>query len=138
LAIHCWLLSLEQVCKKEGRLPDTIFHQFDGGSENVNKLFLGICELLINKGVCKKIVLSRLKVGHTHEDIDAIFALIWKEVRCSSILTPRQAAIRIKNALRNKTSEQKIIDLFVIPDYHAFMDGCIDKTLGRYGVSNYN
>ena len=34
----------------------------------------GICELLVARGLIRKLVLTRLPVGHTHEDIDAKFA----------------------------------------------------------------
>jgi hypothetical protein len=35
---------------------------------------------------------SRLPVGHTHEDIDAIFALIWQALMENDALTPEQYA----------------------------------------------
>jgi hypothetical protein len=38
----------------------------------------------------RKIVLTRLLVGHTHEDIDAIFGKIWKKCREQHILSPQQ------------------------------------------------
>lgn len=27
VATHCWLLSLEEIFKAEGKLPDTLYHQ---------------------------------------------------------------------------------------------------------------
>ena len=81
LAAHCFLLSLEHVIRKEDKLPDTIYHPIDGGSENVAKMFLGICELLIIKRMTLKIVLSRIGVGHNHEDQDSRFAQLWRRIR---------------------------------------------------------
>ena len=58
-------------------LPDTIFVQFIYGAPyNVNRFLTAICELVVACGLCKKIVTSRLMVGHTHCDIDGI---IWKK-----------------------------------------------------------
>lgn len=87
LAIHCMLMQLEQKLVN-GKLPHTIYLQIDGGSENANKYTLSICELLVIRRLCKKVVLTRLPVGHTHENIDGKFALIWVEARNETILTP--------------------------------------------------
>lgn len=88
LALHCMLLQLEmKLCN--GKLPDTIYLQIDGGSENANKYTLAVCELLVVRRLCKRVVLTRLPVGHTHENIDGKFALIWVEARNETILTPQ-------------------------------------------------
>jgi hypothetical protein len=83
LANYCWLHSLEIEYKKNMAathnaigLPDTLYHQIDGGSENTAKATLALCELLVAKRLPRKVVLSRLPVGHTHEDIDAVFGTI--------------------------------------------------------------
>ena len=51
LQIHTFLESLEKVMEEEHDLPDTLFIQIDGGSENTAKAVLGICELLVAKGI---------------------------------------------------------------------------------------
>ena len=48
--------------------------QVDGGSENTAKAALAICKLLVARRLTRQVILSRLLVKHTHEDIDAIFA----------------------------------------------------------------
>lgn len=82
--IHSFLTYLELIIKREGKLPHTIFFQIDGGSENIAKSVLVLCELIIAKSLCAKIVLSRLMVGHTHSDNDAIFGRIWVSIRVSN------------------------------------------------------
>lgn len=91
LQIHTFLLNLESM-RKCGPLPSTVFYQVDGGSENTAKAVIAICELIISKRICQKLVITRLVVGHTHEDIDGKFALIWKRVRDSHVLSPQQYA----------------------------------------------
>ena len=111
VSIHTWLLSLEERYWANGNsLPDTLFHQVDGGPENANETFHALCALMVSccyfpqytayfyllcfvqvsKRLTRKIVLSRLLVGHTHEDIDAIFALIWKKLFPEQIYDPDQ------------------------------------------------
>jgi len=50
---------------------------------------LVLCELLVAVGLTQRIELSRLPVGHTHEDIDSKFAKIWVGMRNCSVLTPQ-------------------------------------------------
>jgi len=84
------LLDLEKRYLKDGCLPPTLFLQVDGGAENANVDFLAMCELLVARGIIsQRIVLTRLSVGHTHEDIDAIFALIWELVKNDCCLSPQ-------------------------------------------------
>ena len=67
LSIYCFLAQLEAFRLRQGRHPEKIFYQVDGGSENANKYLLAICELLVSAGIVREIVLTRLPVGHTHE-----------------------------------------------------------------------
>ena len=97
--VHTWLLSLEEQYRK-GKLPPVLYHQIDGGSENANVLYLVICFMLVAKGLCLKVVLSRLLPGHTHEGIDALFALIWHMVRDEIILTPSEFKLAIEKAFQ--------------------------------------
>jgi hypothetical protein len=61
-----------------------------------------MCELLVSKRLVNKIVISRLPVGHTHEDIDATFALIWEAAKNHNIITPEYYERIILKALRIK------------------------------------
>ena len=80
---------VECVCSKslereynnnEKKLPETIYHQVDGGPENANNLILGICELLVAKRLVREVVLTRLPAGHPHNDLDGLFGVIWRAV----------------------------------------------------------
>jgi hypothetical protein len=51
--------------------PEVIYFQVDGGPENANVCVLAFCELLVALRMAGKVILTRLPVGHTHEDIDA-------------------------------------------------------------------
>lgn len=73
LTIHVLLDQLRLWAIKHGRYPTTWYIQVDGGSENANKYVLATLEFLCAKRLVKTIFLTRLPVGHTHEDIDACF-----------------------------------------------------------------
>jgi hypothetical protein len=137
LGVHCMLAALEARMKNslEGKLPPTIYIQVDGGPENANKLFLAYCEYIVASGLTDEIVISRLPVGHTHEDIDAKFAKIWTAARNEHVLTPHNYRELILNAIgKNNKSKLKVVveDLFVIPDYEDYLKDCVDNRLSRF------
>ena len=51
LQIHTFLESLQQVLDSGDEMPETLYLQIDGGPENTAKSMLGMCELLIAKGM---------------------------------------------------------------------------------------
>jgi len=61
----------EWISANDERYPKKVYWQIDGGPENSNKYILGLCDYLVASTPIEEIVLSRLPVGHTHEDIDA-------------------------------------------------------------------
>ena len=67
VAIHSWLFELEKIVNEKGSLPDTIYMQIDGGPENANATMIGLAELLVHRGVTKRVYITRLPPGHTHE-----------------------------------------------------------------------
>lgn len=68
-----------------GRLPDVIYYQIDGGSENVAKVAFVVSELLVASKLTKKVIVSRLMVGHTHLDLDGKYGVIWVSLRVCDI-----------------------------------------------------
>ena len=85
--------------------------QVDGGSENTAKAALAICELLVARRLTRRLILSRLLVGHTHEDIDAIFAIIWQFLKNKKVMTPQIYADLLAFACQNKAKSVDVIDL---------------------------
>lgn len=119
IALHAWLCELEYEYSKRGRLPPTLYHQVDGGNENAGQLTIAVAEWLVMKGLTTKVVITRLPVGHTHEDIDAQFAHIWKALRHQFVLSPQmQRLIAIKGLGTKKQIRWR--DVYCVPDYNAF------------------
>ena len=128
LQIHTLLKSLEDVMRAEsGKLPDTVYIQIDGGSENTAKAVLAICELLIHKKLCKRIELTRLIPGHTHDDIDSKFAIIWRGIRGTHIFTHGQYECAIEKLLTKDNMKCEVKDILCIPDYVAYLEPHMGK-----------
>jgi hypothetical protein len=71
-ALLFWLLRV----RARGPLPPVLRMNVDGGSENWNQTTFAFYAHLVTLGIFKKVVLTRLPVGHTHNDLDAIFGII--------------------------------------------------------------
>jgi hypothetical protein len=127
LAIHTFLLSLWEEYTEKGRLPNVIYIEIDGGAENANQEMKLLCELLIVMDIgVDTIWLIRMPVGHNHADQDGKFGVIWVHTRKKHILTPDSYRDEIKDALKNDLGGLVVVDLFVIPDYQDYLQGCRD------------
>ena len=130
--------SLEKLQRDDGTLPDTIYYQVDGGPDAICSLVLCIAELLVAKGACRRVVITRLPVGHTHEDIDSLFAKIWKKLRRMHVITPQQYAKLAKAALWKDGRPVEVEDVFCVPDYASFVaKDCGDKVFGRWKMTKW-
>ena len=83
-----------------------------------------------------------LLLGHTHEDIDAVFAHIWKKVQGKHCLTPQAYKRIVEEALMaagRAGKDSQVYDLFAIPDYVKFfapMLGQFAETV-KYSLRNF-
>ena len=128
LAVHCFLCMLErEYNNNEKKLPETIYHQVDGGPENANNLILGICELLVAKRLVRKVVLTRLPPGHSHNDLDGLFGVIWRAAWKRILKSPVQWRVHFLSALKCIGIHVDVVDLFVIPDYDAYLSPYIGR-----------
>lgn len=125
-AIHSMLLQLQKRVELYGKLPPTVYIQIDGGPENANSYLLAVCELIVARRWCETIYLTRLPVGHTHEDIDAKFGQLWKKSRQQSIVSPQQYKEFLYSVFDKKHENDRrrpsfhCIDLLAVPDYKSY------------------
>jgi hypothetical protein len=77
-------------------------------------------------------------VGHTHEDIDAIFALIWDMMKNEQTMTPQMFASLVARATKTKAPVVDVIDLWAVPDYMSYFADFINPRLGRYAKGTYH
>lgn len=62
----------------------------------------GLIELLHEFNVFETIEFNRLPVGHTHEDIDAMFGTIWTKIKQKTIKTPQEFKDAVMEAFENR------------------------------------
>jgi hypothetical protein len=131
LTIYCILSQIEGWKNRNGYYPEEIYLQVDGGSENANKHLLSMLELLVVKRISRIVYFTRLPTGHTHEDIDACFAIIWKIFRFNTCETLEMYKDMIEKAFADSKLNAKMKDVYIVPDFQLFLDGCIDSKLSR-------
>jgi hypothetical protein len=131
LLITCLLLHLEDRIRRFGRLPPTIFLQVDGGSENCNRYVFAMCELLIARSLTQRIFLSRLPVGHTHEDMYGKFGKLWFYIRKRPVLSPQVQTKRLEQCFGNTNESFAVVDIFAVIDYKSFLHPYIDDQFSR-------
>jgi len=74
---------------------------------------------------------TRLPPGHTHEDIDAAFGVIWKWFRQKPCATLEDYKNGISEAFKSTKLHADVIDLYIVPNYHGWFESCIDKKLSK-------
>lgn len=62
-----------------------------------------MCEQLVRDNIFDRIEVTRLPVGHTHEDIDALFAVLWRCAQDKTILIPEEWKHMSLSAFKNGT-----------------------------------
>ena len=132
LAIHCILRQLEKRIEYYGHLPPTIYIQIDGGSENTNQYVLALCEFIVARRLTSRIFLTRLPVGHTHEDIDARFGKLWVHIRSKLVLSHIEYERAMQNCYGDNSLPFYWEDIFAVPNYKALFAPYIDDKIGSY------
>lgn len=133
LAIHCILMQLEDRIQRLGTLPPTINIQIDGGSENANKTLLALCELIVAMRLTQKIYLTRLPVGHTHEDIDGKFGRLWTFMRNKLVLSPQLHSQYLQQCFGGEGRLPfSCIDVFCVADYKSLLKPWIDTSFSTF------
>jgi hypothetical protein len=125
VTIYCLLRQLESFHKRHGYYPETLYLQVDGGSENANQYVLALLELLVVKRCCREVYYTRLPAGHTHEDIDASFGVLWSCFRSVSCTTIQGYKSMIEDGFRASCLHAVMEDIYAVPDYSSLLGPCI-------------
>ena len=133
LAIHCFLLSLEEWIQKNKNIrPQEVFYSTDGGPENFTKNFIALAHYIVHKRITKRLVLRRLPVGHTHSDPDGFFGNSHTKARDSMLITPQHYEAMLKELLEMHHLDSVVKDIWAVPDYDSFMNDSRDRQFGNY------
>jgi hypothetical protein len=142
LTVYAILCQIEAWKLRHKYYPELLYLQVDGGAENANMLMLGFLELLASKRIVQTIYFTRLPTGHTHEDIDAVFGVLWKANRLNSCETLDKYVHLAQRAFNSGTFQKstsestpstnvQVRDVYIIPDYDSFISPSIDKDLSN-------
>ena len=105
LAAYCLVeeikFQMEHCIKHDLPFPHTLFYQSDGGCENTAFAMFGLMEILVHYDVFERIEMNRIQVGHTHEDIDAMFGTIWTKIKQKTLTCPEDFKVAVLEALQS-------------------------------------
>jgi hypothetical protein len=106
-------------------LAKNLLLQMDNcGSEKKNQYMLAYLSLLVAKGVFETITVGFLMVGHTHEDIDALFSKLAELSRKSTSFTLPHMMKLFERCISTKATASLVTE---VPDFKGFLEGyCVD------------
>jgi hypothetical protein len=125
---------IEQWKNRHGYYPTEIYIQIDGGGENANEYVLHHCEHLVTKRMARKILLTRLPVGHTHDDIDGCFGIIWKYwYKYRNINNFSEFRQGVEQAFKDEDGTKCFVYdwTMIVPDYKQCYDPVLDSRLSE-------
>ena len=109
----------------------SIYVQLDNCNSNKCVTVIVACALLVQLGVCRKIKVNYLEVGHTHEDIDALIGSVVTKLRTQDLPTLQSRVDAIKNALNLFEARIKDVqEVIGISDYQRSFDPMFPKISG--------
>ncbi len=106
------------------QLPPVLYIQLDNAAgSNKNRFVLGFLSFLVELGVFKKIRVSFLMVGHTHEDVDQYFSCISSWLRKRNILTLSSLCEGIEKCYKHNGSNPTPVPIIVksMHDYTSWL-----------------
>jgi len=116
-----------------------IYVQLDNCNTNKCSTVIVACALLVKLGICRKIKVNFLEVGHTHEDVDALIGSVVTKLRPLNLRTFEERIEAIKNALnRLETGQVKDVeDVIGISDYELALANYFPPTTGLMQVKEF-
>lgn len=107
-------------------LPRKLFLQMDNcGKDNKNRWVFSFLSLLVAKGIFEEVQLNFMMVGHTHEDIDALFGHYSENLRKQSIYTLSQ----LMDVFDGCSQKSRPLSYLIqeVPDFKTFVEGYIPE-----------
>ena len=119
---HSLVRTLKAHLLKNGSLPDVLYLQLDNASSsNKNRFVLFFCGLLVAWKLVRKVKVSFLPVGHTHEDIDQMFSRFASALRRNDVMSWQHMAEIFKGAFHFDGQQPAVEFLHNVYDYKAWM-----------------
>jgi len=104
-------------------LPECLYLQLDNcAGENKNRYVFAFLSLLVAKGIFKQVYVGFLMVGHTHEDVDAMFSKFSESMRTKDAYTLPQMMDIFCNCYSGHPVPSLVEE---VPDFKSFLEGYI-------------
>ena len=136
-ALYLYLIN----ARARGALPPVLKWCVDGGSENWCKTVFDFAGHLVTAGVFKEIWISRMPVGHTHNDQDQAFSRVSVSLHGASNLDTGRSSVTLeewKESVRlsftDPGSQPDVVLLSSLFDFDSFYSG-VSEPLSGYGPS---
>ena len=115
---------------------DTFYIQLDNTSANKSWTLIAGLGALTLAGIVRKIKISYLLVGHTHEDVDAVIGKVLGAIRKHDMFTYEQYYEQCRlSILKHKCRVIRVRRLIGIPDYDAiFSDFNSENVTGIFDM----
>ena len=128
--ILCLMKIIEKL-REHGKLKKKLHLQFDNttaGNKTVRMYaFLG---MMVQFKVFEEIIVEFLHVGHTHEDIDAVFSKVAVWIYKRSIQTLSVVLAMLGKFLKGfKTNIPHVEQLKIVPDTWGWLKNCYNKSI---------
>lgn len=109
-------------------MPKTLYLQMDNCTrENKNKYMLAISHLLVYNGVCMKVKISFLPVGHTHEDVDQMFSRFATHLKGKHVIT----LVMLHQCIRNAYNPVPIVHhLTKVACWNKYLEPLLERVEG--------
>ena len=141
--LYDWVHSPPALGRGQHSRPKHLWIQVDNcGGDNKNSHICKFCATLVDRGVFLSVTLAYLQVGHTHEDIDALFSIMSSSIKdLLSWDTPMQMAERVQRRMSNfmgtRLRPTKVCSGLPegVRDWRSWLDG-LDFIRARRGVEN--
>ena len=119
----------------KGNLPPVLLLQLDNTTkQNKGKYLYAFLHLLVLHGVFRKIVVTYLPVGHTHEDIDQMFSRYAVHLRRRDAFTREQMGLELRKAYKYKGVSPDVVHLNTVANISGWFDSLKAKQIHPRGL----
>ena len=110
VTIQMLWLCINTYYREKKYLPKVLLLQLDNTTkQNKGQYLFGFLSLLVERGVFKKVLLSFLPVGHTHEDIDQLFGRLSIYLRAFNAYTRAGLGVAAKKSFTFENEEPTVV-----------------------------
>lgn len=139
VVIHILYDVLLDIMARGEKIPDTLYLQLDNTvKQNKSRFMIGFLAALVQAGVFKKVVLSFLPKGHTHEDIDQLFSRIAVAMKCRDARSIEELASIIRTCYTDAEGRRlRVMNVDAVSNFSDFIDSYLYLNRNIRGITKF-